>query len=351
MRTTTLGLAAAVGLLAVAAPAAAELPATTLKWVGFISNNVIFKDLEVPFFAEELPKMSGGKVTVDLKAQDLLGLKGSELLRLMKNGTLEYVSGNISYMAPDSPKFEGPDLAGVTLDLATTRKAIDAYKPVLDKLTGEMWNTKLLTMSVNPPQVFWCRSPINGIEDLKGKKIRVFNQTLSDFVMGVGGTSVNIPFVDVIPALQRGVADCGVTGTLSGNTAKWWEVTTHIYPMTVGWSVTFKAVSLTTWNKYSPEMRDFMTKAMAELEEREWQLAARTTQQGVDCNIGKDPCDLGIKAKMTLVPLGPKDMEAHKKIMEDFVLKRWAQRCGAECAKEWNETVGKVVGMEANAGS
>jgi hypothetical protein len=30
-----------------------------------------------------------------------------------------------------------------------------------------------------------------------------------------------MPFAEVVPALQRGVVDCAVTGTLSGNTAGW----------------------------------------------------------------------------------------------------------------------------------
>jgi hypothetical protein len=31
------------------------------------------------------------------------------------------------------------------------------------------------------------------------------------------------------------------------------------------------------------------------------------------------------------------------------VLPRWAARCGAECVRNWNDTVGKVVGLTAKA--
>ena len=352
MRISTLKLAAAVvaGGLAAGTAGAAELPETQLKFVGFISNNVIYKDLEVPFFGETLPKMSGGKITVDLKPQDQLGLKGTELLRLMKNGSLEYVSGNISYMAPDSPKFEGLDLAGLTLTVEQARAVTEAYHPVLDELTARLWNTKILAFGANPPQVFWCRDPIAGIGDFAGKKVRVFNQTLSDFVIGLGGTTVNIPFVDVIPALQRGVADCAVTGTLSGNSAKWPEVTKSIYPMPVGWSIAFWAVNLDVWNGYTPEVRDFLTKAFVRFEDEAWKLSQMQADQGMNCNLGKDPCTLGTKVNMQLVPLGATDMDAHARILQEHVIKRWAERCGVECAKEWNETIGKVVGMKAPTG-
>ena len=338
------------GCLASGGAFAADLPETKLKFVGFVSNLVLHTDLEVPFFGKTLPEMSGGKVTVDLKPQDTLGLKGSELLRLLKNGSLEYVAGNITYMAPDSPKFEGLDLAGLTLTVDKAREVTEAYRPVLNDLTQKLWNSRILAFAANPPQVFWCRESIGGIGDLSGKKIRVFNQTLADFVTGLGGTTVNIPFVDVIPALQRGVADCAVTGTLSGNSAKWPEVTKSIYPMPVGWSIAFWAVNLDVWNGYTPEVRDFLTKAFVRFEDEAWKLSQMQADQGMNCNLGKDPCTLGNKANMQLVPLGATDMDAHARILQEHVIKRWAERCGVECAKEWNETIGKVVGMKAPTG-
>ena len=345
---TSLASLAVAGALAAGGAMAAELPETSLKVVGYISYTTFYKDLEKPFFEDVLPKMTGGKITADMKPMDQLGLKGSEVLRLLKNGSLEYVSGAISYMAPDSPKFEAVDLAGLTQDVPSTRAAVNAYKPVLDRLTQELWNTKLLAFGANPPQVIWCRDEIKGLGDIKGKKVRVFNQTLSDFVLGAGGTTVTIPFVDVIPALQRGVADCAITGTLSGNNAKWPEVTTHIMPITLGWAVMFEAVNLDTWNGYAPETRDALTAAFDKFEEMAWANAQQATDEGMNCNTSKDPCTIGIKSNMKVVPIGAADMAMHKEIMTNYVVPRWAERCGAECAKEWNGTMGKAVGYQAD---
>jgi len=41
------------------------------------------------------------------------------------------------------------------------------------------------------------------------------------------------------------------------------------------------------------------------------------------------------------------DLKKRDKIATDVVLARWAERCGAECAANWNATVGKIVGLEA----
>ena len=38
-----------------------------------------------------------------------------------------------------------------------------------------------------------------------------------------------------------------------------------------------------------------------------------------------------------------------KDVVENFVLKRWAKRCGTQkCVDEWNATIGKVSGMKAS---
>src|SRR4030095_10352761 len=114
-------------------------------------------------------------------------------------------------------------------------------------------NAKLLAFGGNTPQVFWCKDVATGLAGFKGKKVRVFNNTMRDFLSGVGATAVSMAFAEVIPALSAGVVDCGVTGSLSGNTAGWAEVTKSIYPMSLGWSINVLAVNLDSWKRLDPK--------------------------------------------------------------------------------------------------
>ncbi len=336
----------AIGLLSVPA-SAAELPKMTIKIIGQHTTQVLSKFLEKPFFNEELPKMSGGKITVELTPYDTVGLKGPEILRLMKAGTLEFASNGLTYLVGDSPEFEGCDLAGLTTDLKESRAACDAYRPVLSEIMERDWNTKLLAFGANPPQAIWCREKITSLSDLKGKKVRVYNTTLTDFVEGAGGTGVTIPYVDVVPALQRGVTDCAITGTLNGNLSKWWEVTTYLIPTSIGWAPQYWGVSLSVWNKYPKNVQDFLVDAFAKLEDKAWEVAQLTADEGVTCNTGKGKCELGVKANMILVPLTASDKALRNKIINDVVVPRWAKRCGSACAVKWNQTVGKALNVVA----
>ncbi len=347
VNTTKLTLAALLAGLLTGAAAAQDLPKAHLKVLGAFSNLNMSRAVEKPFWTQTVTEHSKGQITADLTTLDQMGLQGTEILRLIRLGVVDFASGNVSYMAADSPVFDGLDLAGVFLDIGTVRKAADAYKPTLDKIMGQRYNAKLLMIWPAPPQVLYCRQALTGIGDLKGRKIRSFSPTLADFIEGAGGVPVQVTFPEVVPALQRGTVDCGVTGTLSGNTAKWWEVTSYLYPLVVGWAPWFSAVNLNSWNRLDPKVRAFLETEFKTLENQFWESAAKEAQDGINCNTGKGDCLFGVKGAMTLVPVSKADKAALARIAKEIVVPKWAARCGAECAKDWSDTVGKVVGAVA----
>jgi TRAP-type C4-dicarboxylate transport system substrate-binding protein len=203
-----------------------------------------------------------------------------------------------------------------------------------------------MSLAPNPPIVFWCRDKIATLSDLKGKKVRVFNKTQADFVSAVGAETITMPFPEVVPALQRGVVDCGLTGTLSGNLAGWPEVSKYLLPLTVGWSISYEGANAVSWEKFAPPVREFFEKEFVKLENDMWKIGAKAAEEGVNCNTGKGECSLGKKGTMELVAISPEDEALKKKLVQDVVLVRWGKRCGKPCAEKWNETVGKVVGLQ-----
>lgn len=345
------GLLAMVSAMVAFGPdvSAQSLPRTHLKVVGLQSHLNSFKNGEKPFWEEVVPKASGGAVTADITAQDLNGLKGPEILRLMKLGVIDFASGVIGYMAGDSPEFDGVDLAGVSPDMQTTRKVVDAYLPVLREVMREKYGARLLMLFPSPPQVMWCSKPVKSVDDLPGLKVRVFTASMADLIGGLGATTVTMPFGEVTPSLQRGVIDCAVTGTLSGNTNKMFEVTNTMFPLYSGWAIHFTAASQRSWDRLDPKVQAFLTDELAKFNDRLWATVAEEEQDGINCSIGQGPCKFGYPGRMTLARPSEKDLAAAKAVVEKVVVPNWAKRCGAACAQRWQETVGKVVGISIKA--
>ncbi|WP_255575020.1 TRAP transporter substrate-binding protein [Caldovatus aquaticus] len=345
---TLLGAALAVLLPALFGGASAQdLPRLQFKAIGLNSPTVASSVDEIPFWRETIPRASNGAISVDITPLDQMGIDDKTMLRLLRLGVMDFAGMDISKMAGDDPRFEGCDLAGLTLDIERARAACNAWRAVMDRQMQRNWNARLLAIGGNPPQVFWCRTVVRGLEDLRGKKIRVFNNTMRDFLQGIGATAVSMAFAEVVPALNNGVVDCAVTGSLSGNTAGWPEVTRSLYPMSLGWSINVLAVNLNTWNRLEPRVQAFFLEQARAYEERMWNTLREATAQADNCNTGRQPCTMGRLASMTIVPVKPEEQELHRRLVEGTVLANWARRCGAECAREWNETVGRTLGLAA----
>ena len=220
------------------------------------------------------------------------------------------------------------------------------FEPVYDKLYGQGNNVKLLGISTYPAQVLFCNADIKGLGDMKGKKVRTSSRTQADFVEALGGSSVTMAFGEVVPALQNKVVDCAITGSLSGYSAKWYEVSTHLVALPINWNQQIHAVNGKTWAKFNPATQKFLQTQVDGLVNQIWDAAAKQTQEGYDCNTGAAACNQAVKGKMVLVQPSAADREQLKKI-RDTVVAKWANRCSAKCVSDFNATIGKQLGVVA----
>src|SRR5205809_101740 len=337
----------ALSALLASGAAAQDLPKTQVKAIGLNSPTPVSIYDEVPFWRKTIPEASKGAITADITPLDQMSIDDKTMLRLLKLGVMDFAGMDISKMAGDDPRFEACDLAGLTLDPDKARAACNAYRDVIDRQMQKNWNAKLLAFGGNTPQVFWCREVVSGLDSFRGKKIRVFNNTMRDFLGGLGATAVSMAFAEVVPALNNGVVDCAVTGSLSGNTAGWNEVTKSIYPMSLGWSINVLAVNLNSWNRLDKRMQNFLLEQVKAYENKMSRTLKKATAEADNCNTGKQPCTMGKLAHITIVPVKPAEAETHKKLVEGAVLAGWAKRCGGECAAEWNNTAPKTLGLRA----
>lgn len=340
----------AIGIAALLAASAgtgmaADKPAT-IKAVGTWGNLTNYTKHEGPFWNDHISTATNGQIIGDIKPQTELGLKGFEIMRLVKNGVFDFAFGLPGYVAAENAVFEGADLSALTQDIDTERKVAAAYFPVLEKAFAETYNAKLMMLYPFPSQMLWCNAEVNGLGDLKGKKIRVYSTTLGDFVEGVGGTSVTVSFAEVIPALEKGVVDCAITGTMSAYKAKWHQIATHAYTLRVGWGLAFGAMNMDKWNSMTPGQQASLTTEIDALTDRMWAETATEDDVAVSCITG-GKCDIGDPGAMKLVVPSENDLVMRDKIATDVILARWAERCGAECAATWNETVGPLLGLTA----
>ena len=336
-------LAMALGVTA----AHAETIQRDFKVVGTWGNLSSWQNVEQPFWSEKLPAATDGRITGNAIPITEAGLKGTEVMRLLKLGVFEIAHGLGSYVASENPAIEGTDLSSIAPDSATMRQIAAAYEPTMDQTFRDVYGATIVSLHPWPASMIYCVEPIASINDLEGRKIRVHSATLGDFVEGAGGVVVTLPFAEVVPALEKGVADCAVTDPVSAFKAKWHEVINHVFTLPIGYSITFTAVNADLWDGLDAESRSVMQAAFDEMEDAGWAIAESEQAMGVGCLTGTVECTMGEAGAASLNTPSPDDEAARQAILSDFVLKRWSDRCGADCVTTWNQTAGAVAGLSA----
>lgn len=330
--------------LMLAAPAlAAE---KKIRVVGSWSSLTLFKNFEKPFWTEVVPAEMGMETSMTSLSQ--VKLKGPAVLRGMKMGLFDVVHTVADYVVPDSPALAGLDLPALATDIDSARQVVAAYWGVMDEYLAKDFDVKLLSIVPYPAQVLFSTVKINGLADLKGKKIRASGWTTSEFVTALGASGITLSFSEVPQALQRGIVSCAITGSLSGYSAGWGEVSDYVYPLPVGgWDYVIGTMAMDTWDGLGPEKQGRLQALIKEkLMEPAWTVTANETLEGIECLSGGN-CPHGEPGNVAVLPITQGDTDLAREILKAKVLPAWADKVDAGVVEKWNSSVGDVVGFRA----
>ena len=340
MKTTIIPAVIAAAILST--PAMAE----NFTVVGSWSSLPLHNEYEKPFWTEALPKASNGNLTADLSTHNQMGLGLGDVYRLLGEGVYDVAMTVADYAVADAPELEGLDVPLVALTADEARAMVDAARPMVDEIYANRFNSKVLAIAPYP-QVVFCNADIQGLDDLKGKKIRASGRMTAKFLDALGAEGVNVGFSEVPGALQKGVVDCAVTGAGSGYSAGWWEVSTHLLPIPLGgWDSVVTAMNMDKWNSLSKADQATLTGAIKkDFENPAWASAQDALNTDIACLTGNGACSKGDTRGMTLVSVSDADFNRAKSILIDQVLPEWVERAGGDWGARWNASVGKTVNV------
>lgn len=313
-----------------------------------LATGLIQKNREEPFF-KSFAEKSGLDVEVDYKPLDVTGIKDTEELRVLKSGLFDIVSLRMSQVSRDAPTILGLDLVGLNPTYGAGRKTMKAFSSVVDEELQKKFNTKLLGIWPFGPQVLFCKDKITKLTDIKGMKVRVYDQNLANFVSSVGGTPVPIGFAEVHQSLSRGVVDCAITGPSSANSAGWMEVTNYQLPLAFQIALNGYGINLDTWNRFNAEQQQTITVMFDSLIEDIWQYSEELFEDAVRCNVGGSPCTTGKKYNLKDVPVSEADIAIVQNAVRNISFPTWAEICDKSskgCSDKWKKTVGLIIDMQ-----
>ncbi len=300
---------------------------------------------EEPFWSRELFRLSGGSASAEIVPFDRAGVRGQEMLRLVQLGTVPFGTFLLNVTASFEAEIGAPDLAGLSPDVATLRRNVDAFRPYLAKMLKERYGTELLAIYAYPAQVTFCAKPVTGLSGLAGRRIRVSSATQADWVTALGAIPVQAAFAEIVANMRSGNIDCAITGTMSGNTLGLHEITTHLHTMPVSWGVAAFVANGAAWGALPAGIQSLLRRELPKLEKAIWTEAENETNDGIACNVGAPTCVGGRKGRMVEVRASEADARMRRELLVGNVLPNYMKRCGPQCTEVWKKTVGSATGI------
>lgn len=309
------GAALALAAAALVQPALAESQ-VVLKFPHEAPETAI-KGRTAKLFAELVEKYSGGALRVEVYPGAQL-IPSKDEVRAAIRGQVDIIAPQTSYFSSLDPAF---DLFYQPLLFGDAVQAMGAVAGDLGRdLMARLERVGLIGLAIwhdGPGYLFVKGEPVRTIEDIAGRKIRVFpSAPLEEGLRTVGAIPVSILASEVYLALQQGVVEGVITTPTYAAPARWYEVVKGMtrMPMFVGgYGVTINKAS---WGKLSDKQREALTRAVREAETWNYDEALRNLAAAE-----KTLADNGVR----IADLTPEQLSAWRTRMEAVYDKQSAE--------------------------
>lgn len=331
----------------------AQFAPLSLRVVGGLEALNQYRRHELGFWRDRLPQLTGGRVRADVVPFDRAGIRGQDMLRLMQQGVVPFGSALVSQLESSEPLLVAPDLAGVNADIDSFRNAVDAFRPALSALLSKRYGLELLAVYALPMQVLFCRDSFADLADLTQRRVRVSSVPQADLVAALGAQPLYVPFDNLMPQMRGGQIDCAITGSLSGFAIGLNEVAGYVSELPVNWGMSVFAANAAAWAALPEELRQLLRRELRELEERVFVQADVDSREGLVCAARQRGCGVpsahGSAAtgaqRSRLVTGSSADRQRLRTIAAEHVVPGWARRCGAQCARVWQQLLAPATGI------
>lgn len=208
-------LSSAVATVALAMGAAAPgvAAASEAEWkmhIVWVPNRVEAQYYQK--FVDEVNEKAKGKLKITLYPGATLGVKDVDMLRILPRGNVIQAAGLYpGYMTRDEPEYAVTLPPGVVQEPAKLANISPTLKEIYSE-TYNKWGIDMLGFVAHPVRdtAIICKDPINTLEGLKGKKVRVWEKAQAETFAKLGIAAQIVGQNDLYLAMRTGVVDCAV---------------------------------------------------------------------------------------------------------------------------------------------
>lgn len=212
-RRTALAALGAVATTLLSGHAAAQ-EAVTLRLHQMLPPQATIPARALIPWAKKVETESGGRIKIQLFHAMQLGGAPPQLFDQARDGVVDLTWTVLGYTPGRFNKTEVFELPFMSGSAEQSSRALQEY--VEKYAADEFKDVKLIAVHTHGPGLFHTKTPVTGLESLRGMKVRGGSRIINNMLTKLGATPVGMPVPAVTEALSKGVID--------GTTIPW-EVT------------------------------------------------------------------------------------------------------------------------------
>jgi tripartite ATP-independent transporter DctP family solute receptor len=333
MKTFLQTSAACLALLAAALPAisSAEVREQKLR-MAITTSRDSYLGVGSLAFANAVKQKSGGKMTVDVFPDGVLGGEIA-VLSSMRGGTVDAAAMSAGLLSGTVKEFGLFDLPYL---FHSEQEAAEVLKgPFMKRLSAALTEKDLVPIAywgVDYRNLTTTRKPVSRLEDVHGLKLRVLQSPVFlDYWKTLGANPVPLAFPELYGALEQGAVDGQENPFAAIESARLYEVqknltlTRHVY------FVATAVLGKKTWDRLNDDERKVVRDAAAEAQLR-WREAAVKEREALAVKLRKS---------MNFIELSPQEL-ARFQAAAKVVTERTLKAADPDAARELMASIEKV---------
>ncbi|MFM2450279.1 MAG: hypothetical protein RIS44_2729 [Pseudomonadota bacterium] len=223
-------------------------------------------------FAKEL---TAAGLKVDLAANNSL-FKLADIAGAVRDGKVELGETIMTSLVKDMPLAGADSVPFIVRSYGDAKRLWKHQRPLIEKKFAAVGLKPLLAVPW-PPQGLYTKAPIARAADLKGTKMRTFNNTTQRIAQLLGATPVDVPMAQVGQALADGKIDCMIT---SENQV--WDNIKYFYDINAWFPKNITFANAKAFDALPPDQQKAVLAAAATAETRGWVASEKAAVESVE---------------------------------------------------------------------
>lgn len=269
-------LIAASGLTSISAHAADY----NWKFYTFFNSNDFAARMQRAF-AEDVTKATGGRLAITLYAAGEMPFKVNEVLRAVATDQVQMGDMGISTVPGELPGLQVLDLPFICGDYTAFYSALKDVAPIISQRMTEKFGVTPLINWTMPAQNLWLRDNIKTMDDLKGRKVRIYSRLHQQMLDNFGAVGVSLSGAEITGALDRGVVDGAITAAIPALDWKFPELAKHGYMLGLQFAHEMLVVNVGQLNALPADIRGILLAKAKEWEPKFKEMVSEAEQKAI----------------------------------------------------------------------